>query len=229
MDMRRRPDPRPAGPAEGLPPPCFVGHAGAVRRFLQIFEDGLRGDAYLRRERQPKDALKARLDAAAPLAAALRGQGLAGAVEAIGQAGLLAPFEQQHLQALLDGPAAGRFIQGAASFTVGGIREGLAQMEDAMAPHGRLSWPLATCLPFLWRPDCHLLLKPQLSRDFARHVGHELQRSYAARPTAAGYASFMDLAQQSWRALVLLEPRDFIDIHNVMWVVIHYRSHQLDG
>ena len=227
MDLHPCPEPHPASP--GLPPPCFVGHDGAVRRFLQIFEDGLRGDAYRRRERQPKDALKARLDRAAPLAEALRGQGLAGALQAIGQGGLLAPFEQQHLQALLGGPEAGRFIQGAATFTVGGIRAGLAQMADALAAHGRLTWPIATCLPFLWRPDCHLVFKPQLSRDYARHVGHELQRSYAAQPTAAGYASLMDLAQQSWRSLVLLEPQDFIDIHNVMWVVIHYRRHQLDG
>lgn len=226
MDLRRRPDPYP--PAPGLPPPCFVGHDGAVRRFLQIFEDGLRGEAYRLRERQPKDALKARLDTLAPLAEALRGQGLVAALQAIGQGGLLAPFELQHLQAL-DGPAAGQFIQGAATFTVGGIHAGLAQMAAAMAPHGRLSWSIATCLPFLWRPDCHLFLKPQLSRDFARHVGHELHRSYVAQPTAAGYASFMDLAQQSWRSLVLLAPRDFIDIHNVMWVVIHYRRHQLDG
>ena len=65
---------------------------------------------------------------------------------------MMATFESARLKEVLLGANGATFVQGAAAFVCGDYDRGADQMVRAINPHGRISWPLATYLPFLWEP-----------------------------------------------------------------------------
>ncbi|MFX6957375.1 hypothetical protein ABTH75_18630, partial [Acinetobacter baumannii] len=75
---------------------------------------------------------------------------------ALGSAGvlinLLSPFEAARLRDTLTRPGGGGFIRAAAAFCRGDYQRGIDGMTRAVTPHGRISWPIATYLPFFWAP-----------------------------------------------------------------------------
>jgi hypothetical protein len=54
-------------------------------------------------------------------------------------------------------------------------------MERALKPHDSAKWTVATYLPFLWQPEKHMFLKPEVTKDFAARVGHRFATDYKAR------------------------------------------------
>ena len=54
-------------------------------------------------------------------------------------------------------------------------------MERALKPHDSAKWTVATYLPFLWQPEKHMFLKPEVTKDFAARVGHRFATDYEAR------------------------------------------------
>jgi hypothetical protein len=48
---------------------------------------------------------------------------------------------------------------------------------------------MAPYLPFLWRPDQHMFLKPAVTQDFAARVGHRFAHDYEARLAVGVYES----------------------------------------
>ena len=203
--------------------PGFFGFDGARRRFLRIFHDGFSSPAYFREERDYKLAAKEKLDARVPIETALDGKGLGEAAFAVFQAtNLLSPFEKVRMQEVLRGPHADRFIRGAARFTVGDTRRGLSAMEQALKPHEVAKWTAVTYLPFLWRPDAHMFLKPMVTKDFAGRVGHGFANDYSPRLDEAVYLGLLDLVGTTEREIADLDPRDRIDIQSFIWVVGDY-------
>lgn len=81
-----------------------------------------------------------------------------------------------------------------------------------------------TYLPYLWRPDRHMFLKPEVTKDFAARVGHPFAYNYEARLDIDVYASLLDLVERTNRELSDLEPRDRIDIQSFIWVVGNYQE-----
>lgn len=106
---------------------------------------------------------------------------------------LLSPFEKTRLQDVLRGPLADTFIHGAAKFASGDLTIGLFEMERALKPHGSAKWTVVTYLPFLWRPDAHMFLKPEVTKDFALRVGHRFARNYTPRRQLPVYESLLYL------------------------------------
>ena len=85
-------------------------------------------------------------------------------------------------------------------------------------------WTVATYLPFLWRPDAHMYLKPEATRDYATRVGHPLASLYKPQLNFDVYTSLLDLADETSRELSDLDPRDRIDILSFIWVVGDYKE-----
>jgi hypothetical protein len=142
----------------------------ARARFLRFFPNGFHSEGYARQERDYKIAAKKTLDAAARAAT---GSGFGEAILSVFRAtNLLSPFEKTRLQDVLRGPAADAFIRAAALFTMRGSKSALLEMERALKPHDSAKWTVATYLPFLWRPEEHMFLKPTATKDFASRVGH---------------------------------------------------------
>ena len=57
-------------------------------------------------------------------------------------------------------------------------------MVQLAKPHDAASWTVATYLPFLWRPETHMFLKPEVTKDFAERVGHGLSMPTGRRSTS---------------------------------------------
>jgi len=151
--------------------------------------------------------------------------GLGEAILAVFRAtNLVSPFEKVRLQDVLRGPAADAFIRAAVRFALGEGKSALLDMERALKPHDSAKWTVATYLPFLWRPEEHMFLKPEVTKDFAARVGHRFASDYEAPLDVAVYESLVGLASKTTVELAELEPRDRIDVQSFIWVVGGYRD-----
>lgn len=211
----------------------YFGYDGAKARFLKYFPGGFASEGYIGTgdksgtgERSYKLAAKARLEAKVTPEAAATGSGFAEAViQAFVDTNLLEPrFELPKVGQVMRSPSGDAFIRGAARFTLGDVKGGLAEMEKAAQPHEAAKWTLVTYLPFLWRPETHVFLKPQVTKDYAERVGHRFADVYepALRPEV--YASLLDLYAKTGAAIADLAPRDNIDLQSFIWVVGKYSN-----
>jgi hypothetical protein len=203
--------------------PSFYGFDGARARFLHFFPQGFNTPTYFKQERDYKVQAKERLDANVPLENALNGSGYGEAILAIFRdTNLLYPVEKSRLTEALRGRNADQFVRGAARFSLGEIKAGLAEMRLALEPHQIAKWIAMTYLPFLWRPCIHMFLKPKVTKEFASRVGHRYANDYSSTLDPAVYESLLDLAVATAQAIADLEPRDNIDVQSFIWTVGEY-------
>ena len=220
--------------AVGRASDAYFGFDGARARFLQFFPDGFRSPAFegdehgTYGERGYKLRAKAKLDEAAPLEQALTGTGYGEAVlSAYRATNLLSPFERTRLDPVLRGPDADAFIQAAAAFAIGDVAPALDRMERILAKHDNAKWTVVTYLPFLWRPEQHMFLKPVVTQDFAERVGHSFFHEYAPALDPDVYASLLSLMAVAKTELADLRPRDNIDLQSFVWTVGEYKDGDL--
>lgn len=206
--------------------PDYVGFEGAIRRYLHFFPSGLKGVANASSEREYKERAAARLNAglSAEQAIDATNEHAARIAKAGIQTNMLSPFEAARLRDTLMGDTGGRFLRGAAAFGAGDYAAGAAEMSTAVQPHGRVSWPIITYLPFLWDYRKHMFLKPTVTADFADRVGHDFHNRYSPEPNSDTYLALLDLVDTTRAAIATLEPRDNMDIQSFMWVVGEYRE-----
>lgn len=208
----------------------YVGHDGARNRFLTIFPHGFKGRGHATWERDFKVKARRLLEETVPLDAALQGSGFGKAILAVYQAtNLLSPFEMMRIKDALTAPEADAFIRGAARFATDDIERGLREMERALKPHDVAKWTAVTYLPFLWRPDAHMFLKPMVTREFAERVGHPFCDNYRPHLAPSVYASLLDLVAGARASVADLEPADNIDIQSYIWTVGAYGEQDAEG
>ncbi|WP_323687117.1 MULTISPECIES: hypothetical protein [unclassified Rhizobium] len=209
----------------GKSDPKYFGFHGARTRFLIFFPNGFHSDGYGSQERDYKLAAKTKLDETAPLEKAVDGTGFGEAVLAVFRAtNMLSPFEKTRLQDVLRGAHADDFVRAAARFTLDGSKSNLLAMEQALKPHDNAKWTVATYLPYLWRPDTHMFLKPEATKDFATRVGHRFVSEYEPRLSLPVYESLLDLIRKTEQELADMRPLDRIDIQSFIWVVGDYKE-----
>lgn len=205
--------------------PKYFGFDGARGRFLKFFPNGFKSDGYLNNERNYKVAAKKKLDATAPVQDAATKLGFGEAIlAAFRSTNLLSPYEKTWLQDVLRGPSADPFINSAARFALGEGKSALLDMERALKPHGAAKWTIATYLPFLWRPQQHMFLKPEVTKDFATRVGHRFASIYEAALEFSVYESLLDLATKTAKEISDLNPQDRIDVQSFIWVIGDYKE-----
>jgi len=203
--------------------PKYFGYDGARGRFLQFFPQGFHSNSYERGERNYKVAAKAKLESTVPVEQAVTGAGFGEAILSVFRAtNLLYPVEKSRLQSVLRGSEADVFIRAAANFALGDRKSGLSQMERALKSSDNAKWTVVTYLPFLWRPEEHMFLKPEVTKDFASRVGHRFAFDYQPRLDIGVYDSLLDLASKTTTEVADLKPRDWIDIQSFIWVVGAY-------
>jgi hypothetical protein len=203
----------------------YFGFDGARNRFLHWFKGGFSSPALVKAERNYKWDAKVRLDAAAPLEKALTGSGYGPAILTVFQrTNLLSLFELVRMREVLQGPSADVFVRASARFTMGEMEDGLFEMQRALKPHELAKWTAVTYLPFLWRPDAHMFLKPEATKDFAQRVGHHFFHDYEPRLHLAVYESLLDLVVETEAEMGDLHPKDRIDVQSFIWVVGDYQD-----
>lgn len=211
--------------------PHYIGIQSAIDRFLEFMPDGFEGKRSGQFESEYKRAAHGILNGALPLERAQNAEEVDAKRVRAAQVwiNLLSPYESMHLKEALEGPSGSDFLKGAASFANGQFDHGAAQMVAAMKAHGRLSWPTATYLPYLWNPEKHMFLKPVVTCDFAERIGHRFQHDYEAEVSAHVYESLLDLASFTLNRIRPLGAKDFIDVQSFIWVVGAYADeHKLD-
>lgn len=87
------------------------------------------------------------------------------------------------------------------------------------------NWPVTTVLPFLARPDVHMLLRHGITEKAAQWLGYDL--AYESKPNPRTYQRLLHLASMiradlEARGTEALRPRDQIDIQSFLWVVGYY-------
>jgi hypothetical protein len=204
--------------------PKYFGYDDARIRFLSYFPGGFYSTEYESAERNYKLDAKTRLDSEAPVDRAAEEGGFGEAVLSVFQdTNLLSRFEKPRLTEALRGPSADAFIRGAALFALGDLKNGLLTMQRALKPHRVANWAAVTYLPFLWRPEQHMFLKPEVTQDFAARVGHRFAFDYASDLDVAVYGSLLDLIARTTAELAELRPRDRIDVQSFIWVIGGYK------
>ena len=207
--------------------PKYFGFYGARNRFLHFYAGGFASPNFVEDERRYKEAAKERLGAEAPLEEAQAGIGFGEAVlSAYRNTNLLSPYEKAKLQDVLRGKRSDAFIHGAAAFALGDLKAGLAEMENALKPDRVANWTAATYLPFLWRPEAHMFLKPEVTKDFALRVGHSFAHEYRAKLDLSVYESLLDLVGETELELADMNPKDRIDVQSFIWVIGAYNDQQ---
>lgn len=203
--------------------PDWVGYEGAVKFFRRHFPNGFEDDQYREAERDYKWNAKRLLDESVPLASAPQNDGVGEAVlRTFNRTNLLSPFELIRVRKVLKSNQGESFVQGAAEFAAGDMEAGLRTMASAAKAHDAAKWTVVTYLPFLWKPDTHMFLKPEVTKLFADRVGHEFALRYRADLDIEVYRCLLDLVACTRRAIKELQPRDNIDLQSFVWVVGDY-------
>jgi len=203
--------------------PRYFGYDGARARFARFFPEGFQSAEYAKQERDYKIDAKSKLERTAPLSEAAVGSGFGEAILAVFRStNLLFPVEKAKLQSVLRSPTADTFIRAAAQFAITKERAALLDMERVLKPHDSAKWTVVTYLPFLWCPEEHMFLKPEVTKDFAARVGHRFASDYQARLDIEVYTSLLDLVEETEEQLDVLKPRDRIDVQSFIWVVSSY-------
>ena len=203
--------------------PDWVGYDGAVGFFRRHFPNGFEDENYLEQERSYKWDAKRLLDEAVPLDSTVAGEGFAEeALRALHRTNLLSRFELMRVADVLKGDRNDSFVRGAAAFASGDMEAGLRRMTSAAKPHDAAKWTVLTYLPFLWQPDTHMFLKPEITKLFADRVGHEFALRYRADLDLDVYRCLLDLVARTREAIEGLRPRDNVDVQSFVWVVGAY-------
>jgi hypothetical protein len=107
---------------------------------------------------------------------------------------------------------------------MGETKPALLEMERVLKPGESAKWTVVTYLPFLWRPEKHMFLKPEVTKDFAARVGHRFASDYESRLDIGVYDSLLDLVAKTAAELSDLKPQDRIDVQSFIWVVGAYKE-----
>ncbi|HXH51949.1 MAG TPA: hypothetical protein VNH53_00770 [Sphingomicrobium sp.] len=214
----------------GKSDPHYWGYDGAIQRFRQFFPKGFQDKAYLQSERSYKVKAAKTLAATLPVEGALEASAsdAAAIAKVVGLTNLLAhQHEQQQMRSLLSGPEGKEFVRAAAQFALGEAATALPKMNALSRAVGRISWPVATYLPFLWCPESQMFLKPEVTKDYAARVAHDFAQRYEADLTIEVYTSLLDLVVETEKNLTSLKPADRIDVQSFIWVVGKYGAEEL--
>ena len=80
-----------------------------------------------------------------------------------------------------------------------------------------LTHPAVTVFPFIAQPDQHIFLKPNVTKTAAREYGFDF--TYKSQPSWEVYLSLLKFAEVIQRDLIILQPRDMMDIQSFIWVL----------
>ena len=78
-------------------------------------------------------------------------------------------------------------------------------------------WTAATYIPYIYKPDTYMFIKPDNTNEAAEICGWNIQ--YQSKPNWNTYKHVLELSNYIFDQLSDLKPRDMIDIQSFFWVI----------
>jgi len=211
----------------------WISHADAVARFLEAFPLGFADPKYVGDGKERASRWRRAHETYEETLGRGEGERLLAAGDVAGLAERALRVEKQvrplHKDAekasfdagLKDGEAARGFFAAlfellAAPAPERSRFEALAAAAAGLAPGAapESGWPIVTLLPFIARPDLHMLLRPKFAGEVAHRLG--LRLSYAAEPNWFTYSALLGSAALLLEKLRPIGARDFVDVESFM-------------
>jgi len=82
------------------------------------------------------------------------------------------------------------------------------------------TWPVLTQFPFIARPECHMFLKPEVTKECAERMAFDLQ--YSPRLNWNTYSRLLKLAGLLFEELKPMGAKDYIDVQSYIFVIGAY-------
>ncbi len=82
------------------------------------------------------------------------------------------------------------------------------------------TWPVLTQFPFVARPDCHMFLKPEVTKSCAERMMFDLQ--YSPELNWGTYSQLLKLADRLFEELKPMGAKDYIDVQSYIFVIGAY-------
>ena len=82
------------------------------------------------------------------------------------------------------------------------------------------TWPVLTQFPYIARPDCHMLLKPEVTKACADRMVFDLK--YSPSLNWGTYSQLLSLADRLFEELKPMGAKDYIDVQSYIWVIGAY-------
>jgi hypothetical protein len=214
---------------------AWLSHADAVARFLESFPQGFSDPKYLGAEKGGDRACRWRR--AHDVYVETLGNGEGEKLLAAGDIGGLVERTlrvERHVRTLhkdaakisfedglKDAAAARPYFAALFEFLATPDRssfDALAAATAALMPDAtpEAGWPIVTLLPFIARPDVHMLLRPRFVCEAAQRLGLEL--AYASEPNWKTYSALLASADVLREKLLPLGARDHVDVEAFMHV-----------
>ncbi|MFC1696132.1 DUF3553 domain-containing protein [Pseudomonadota bacterium] len=84
------------------------------------------------------------------------------------------------------------------------------------------TWPVLTQFPYIARPDCHMLLKPEVTQACAERKMFNL--NYKPALNWVTYSQLIKLANMLFEELKPMGAKDFIDVQSYIWIIGYYQG-----
>lgn len=210
--------------------PNYFGYEEAQKAFIKFFPEGFSGKNYNEKEREYKFQASAFLNDNLPLETAIE-KPLEDAtkilIQTFQKTNMLSPYEKMWVKEALLSDDAKSLIEGFVNFTKTPNAQTLSALAVILKNHNAAKWTIVTYLPFMWRPNEHMYLKPTILKDFAERVGHGFTQEYGAGLDFSVYESLLDLANQTESEIEALSPQDRIDIQSFIWTISKYSAEDM--
>jgi hypothetical protein len=82
------------------------------------------------------------------------------------------------------------------------------------------TWPVLTQFPYVARPDCHMFLKPEVTKACAARRVFDL--NYNAQLNWITYSRLIKMSEVLFEELKPMGAKDFIDVQSYIWVIGAY-------
>jgi hypothetical protein len=104
------------------------------------------------------------------------------------------------------------------------LQDAVEALPNRPGTKGARTWPVLTLVPFIARPDIHILLKPDMSKLAADRLAFDLL--YESQLNWGTYERLLELAGLLMERLRPFGAADYIDIQSFMWLTAADRAPQ---
>ena len=203
----------------------FVGFGGAINLFLKAYPGGFQSPEFIadegKRKRRASDRFgqdMTRLYIDAAIESGDLEEFAKHVVSGLQATNLVFPYEKARFNDAMKKQAFRKtYAPALRDLLYGDLDEAFGRYVAVLKEGNALTWPLVTIFPFLFDPQQHMFMKPEVMQVCAYRLGFDLL--YETPPTVESYRSLLELTDFVRDGIASLEPGDNMDTYSFMYAV----------